>query len=348
MRPVNPIAIVGAGIGGIAAARTLRQRGLAIEILDKGRSIGGRIATRRDGRFQFDHGAQFFTVRDERFQSAVAPLRTRGLVQVWTGPFRTLVGGQFGADPRPGTVREVAVPRMTMLPRELARLLEVDLAGAVHVQCSVRVRSMQRRADGWWLEATTSDGVSLQRGPFAGVLLALPPAQAHELLAASGVEGPVADAARLARDRLSPCLCAMVVFADEVPEAKGGMFVTDEVLGFAAHDGGKPGRSASPSFVLHATPTWSRQNLERDPQTLARELVLAFERALGAALPETVHCKGHRWRYAIAAGEALPGAAVVDPEGGLAFASDALVGGRVEGGFCSGVAAATALALTVQ
>jgi hypothetical protein len=67
--PAGPIAIVGAGI---AAARELRAAGREVFLFDKGRSVGGRVATRRRERWQWDHGAQFATVRDPAFAAAVA------------------------------------------------------------------------------------------------------------------------------------------------------------------------------------------------------------------------------------------------------------------------------------
>ena len=63
--------IIGAGIAGLLAARTLQERGLQVTVLDKGRGVGGRMATRRIGSAVFDHGAQFFTARDPRFQALV-------------------------------------------------------------------------------------------------------------------------------------------------------------------------------------------------------------------------------------------------------------------------------------
>ena len=55
------LAIIGAGMAGLAAARVLRQRrpDLAITIYEKSRGLGGRAATRRRDGFVFDHGAQY-------------------------------------------------------------------------------------------------------------------------------------------------------------------------------------------------------------------------------------------------------------------------------------------------
>ena len=58
------VAVIGAGMAGLAAARTLAAAGHAVQVFDKGRGIGGRLSTRRTDYGAFDHGAQYATVRD--------------------------------------------------------------------------------------------------------------------------------------------------------------------------------------------------------------------------------------------------------------------------------------------
>jgi renalase len=58
------IAVIGGGIAGLTCARTLTEQRFAVQVLDKGREPGGRIATRQIAGYRFDDGAQYFTVRD--------------------------------------------------------------------------------------------------------------------------------------------------------------------------------------------------------------------------------------------------------------------------------------------
>ncbi|MCU0698184.1 MAG: FAD-dependent oxidoreductase [Myxococcaceae bacterium] len=60
------VAVVGAGVAGTAAARSLADAGHAVTVFDKGRGPGGRASTRKEGELTFDHGAPSFTVTDER------------------------------------------------------------------------------------------------------------------------------------------------------------------------------------------------------------------------------------------------------------------------------------------
>ena len=63
------IAIIGAGISGCSCAHQLTQAGHQVTVVEKGRGVGGRMATRRMDGARIDHGAQFFTARDIRLQA---------------------------------------------------------------------------------------------------------------------------------------------------------------------------------------------------------------------------------------------------------------------------------------
>lgn len=377
------VAIVGGGLAGLAAARELRAAGRSVVVFDKGRAAGGRCATRRNAPYTFDHGAQFFTVREPLFAATLAPFGDR-LVQRWAGPFRTWQDGVLGPDPRPGE-RYVAVPGMSALPRAFAE----PLGSAV--QAGLRVEALRRDGDGWWLSVRRlADEVRFAYGPFAALVLTLPPPQARALLASAGLDGatcatppivspprggapnvvspigtpptltpptvtppivalpidgplafgPVAQKLDELALSLQPCLAAMVAFREPVPGGEGALFATDPVLGFAAHDGGKPGRAGAPTYVLHGASAWSQAQFDQPLEASFDALLAAFARVVGGPLPELVHRGMHRWRYALASPPPPGPAAVFDRDLQLAAAGDAFVGGRVEGAFLSGVAAA--------
>ena len=75
------VAVIGAGIAGLACARTLAQAGCEVTVFEKSRGFGGRMACRQTPFGTHDHGAQYFTVRDKRFDAAlgIAP----GLCTPW-------------------------------------------------------------------------------------------------------------------------------------------------------------------------------------------------------------------------------------------------------------------------
>jgi predicted NAD/FAD-dependent oxidoreductase len=57
------VAVIGAGLSGLVAARPLVDHGHRVQVVEKARDPGGRMATRRTDSYAFGHGAQYFTVR---------------------------------------------------------------------------------------------------------------------------------------------------------------------------------------------------------------------------------------------------------------------------------------------
>ena len=110
------VLVVGAGVAGLVAARTLADHGLEVVVLDKSRGVGGRLATRRlgDG-VSFDHGAALFAPVSEPFRRRLAVWEADGLVE------RTGIEGRDGFP-----TRRVKGPA-TSLAKHLARGLDVRL-----------------------------------------------------------------------------------------------------------------------------------------------------------------------------------------------------------------------------
>lgn len=80
------ITIVGAGLAGLTAARRLKKQGRDhILLVDKSKSVGGRLATRRVANGKADHGAQFFTVRTGELEEDVQEWLDQGWIKHWFG-----------------------------------------------------------------------------------------------------------------------------------------------------------------------------------------------------------------------------------------------------------------------
>ena len=92
------VLVIGAGIAGLTAAAELQRGGRRVLLLDKGRGVGGRLASRRIDGATFDHGAQFITTRDPRFGAVLERGREWGAVEVERGGRGR---GRRGAPTRP-------------------------------------------------------------------------------------------------------------------------------------------------------------------------------------------------------------------------------------------------------
>lgn len=309
------VGIVGAGIAGLACAEGLSGRGHELVVFDKGRRPGGRMSTRRfdtsQGEAHFDHGAQYFTVRDPAFKAQVSTWDAGGVVAPWTA-----AGGDA----------YVGVPAMNSPVRELA--------GHHDVHWSSLVTGVERHHGGLVLRVGAGEVHDVDL-----VVIAVPAEQAAALLADTAP-----DLAALAGAAVSePCWTVMAAFSEPVA-AEGDCWAGcgDGVVGWAARNNAKPGRTGPESWVVQAAPAWSRRHIDADSDAVTADLITALSTALGVTLPALIGVAAHRWRFARSA-PGGPGV-ILDPDRGLGLCGDWLIGPRVESGWLSGTRLAERIA----
>lgn len=306
------VAIVGAGISGLAAAERLRGAGIGVTVFEKSRGVGGRMATRRAAGMQFDHGAQFFAPLGQRFRDVVAVWRRAGQAEPW---FEDAF---------------VGTPAMTAPARALA-------AGKT-VVTDCLVSALGRDENGWSVHGPAGPIAAPGNGRFGAVVLAVPAPQAAPLAASAEVDLP-----ELERVRYAPCWALMLAFDEPGAAPDRSARGIDETIAWFARDASKPGRAAgSETFVVHASPDWSRANLERTGEDVAAELAERFLALVGSRRPPSF-ALAHRWRYALV--EASAGIPCLwDPSSRLGACGDWCLGPRIEAAFDSGEAVAATIA----
>lgn len=314
------IAIIGAGMSGASAAAHLRSHH-TITVFDKARGPGGRMTTRRSDAGGVDLGAQYFTAHDPDFAAAVDDWRQQGLVQPWSEHIVAWEGAHVRASsPQP---RFVGTPAMHAPVRAL--LADTPL------HSGHRITSVQRNADGWRL---VSESQGEHPETFDAVVLTLPLPQLRELAPPL----PTAWWSDWAAVDMPPCWAVQVQWAEQAPEPWDGAFVNDPLVAWLSANHSKPGRRAT-NWTLHWSEAASRQHLEAQPQAIEARTAQWIQ---AQGWPNPTALQAHRWRYARVEGQA-PHAAYHDASSGLAVAGDWLAGGRVEGAWRSGRAAALAV-----
>lgn len=300
------IAVIGAGIAGLACARQLADAGREVVVLEKSRGLGGRLATRRTEGGQFDHGAQYVTARGEAFADYLA----RAEQTVHAAPWSSLSASRWAGQ-----------PGMSGLVRPLAEGLDI--------RQPVRVTSLDRTGTGWALELDDGSGLEAMT-----VLIAIPHHQAMELA------GPWLDDVPGINDvQIAPCWTVMLDAGEALPIDLIAGADLDDSLGWVALDSSKPGRGAANHWVIQASPDWSRIHLEQTADWVADQLVARFADHFGITLPAGARATAHRWRYARVV-QPLGQACVWKSGIGLGVAGDWCLDARVEAAFDSGRALA--------
>ncbi|HWJ07645.1 MAG TPA: FAD-dependent oxidoreductase [Steroidobacteraceae bacterium] len=317
------IAVIGAGIAGLACAHELARADASVTVFERSRGLGGRLATRRQGDLAFDHGAQFLTARSRAFVNYAQLTVRAGVLDAWRP--RIVEDGRTHW-PAPIEDWWIGTPGMSALVRPLARNLDIQTGVAVH-----ELLSGQR---GWELQTDSGR----ENGVFRAVAVAVPAPQAQGLL------GPHGRSFRHLNDvRMAPCWTGMFAFDRPLDFGVDVMRWTQGPLVWAASNSSKPGRLPRPQcWVVHASSTWSRERLEVDSQQMARQLLEAFTDAVGVALPAPSYAIAHRWRHALVE-RPLGMPCLVDEETNAGACGDWCIAPRVETAYESGRALAHSL-----
>lgn len=272
MSLVNPVVVVGGGISGISCARVLAAAGVDVQVLDRGRRLGGRMAVKTiDGR-AVDTGASYFTISDPSLQAVIDDWADRGLAHPWTDTF-DVFQDEVRAQPKQGAQRWGA-------PGGLRGLVE-DLADGLAVERHT-VTSVSRG----------SGGLLVDDRPARAVVLAMPDPQAKRLLSAD----LVAEVAQLT-DPFEPVLALSAGWAGRVWDADfHGAFVNgnDELAWMA--DDGRRRRDDAPVLVAHSTADLATAHLQ-SPDDAEGPMLKSLMSLMGIAEPP-VWTDLHRWSFA--------------------------------------------------
>lgn len=309
--------IIGGGITGLTVANILHQKGIKVTVLDKGKGIGGRLATRRiiqgdsiEG--VFDYGTQYFSANSPQFQVWVDDWLKHGVIKEWCQGF-----GQADGKPRYCGVNGT---------RAIAKYLAENLAVYTNTK-AIKVSYLKK-----WLIETETD---LQ---YQGDMLVMTPPvpQSLSLLDASLMALPLE--VRFALEQIEYHSCIAILALLEKPSkipSPGGIKLANSYLAWLADNHQKGISPNGHGITLHATPKFSEEFWDSDDAEIAYKMLTAAADYLDSAV---MQYQVHRWRYS------LPKTFYNEPclgllELPLVMAGDAFVAPTIEGSVMSGIAA---------
>ncbi|MFB2583676.1 NAD(P)/FAD-dependent oxidoreductase [Herbiconiux liukaitaii] len=287
------VLVVGAGIAGLACALALREAGVPVRVVDRGRRPGGRMSGRTLHGRAVDLGASYFTVPDgSGFAQVVDGWQHRGLAHPWTDTFSVLPAPEPTA---PATAETKTGPMRYAAAAGLRSLVE-DLATPAHAAGATLdlSRDITRVHPDGTVEPAPEPAGAGGDGPYDVVVLAMPEPQAARLL-----EPGSPAAAGLDVEAWEPALAIALGFAERAwPADLHGAFVDGSpIVTFLADDGDRRGDGA-PVLVAHTTAAFAAQHLDT-PDAAIPAVTAEVVALLGLApdiAPTWAHA--HRWTFA--------------------------------------------------
>lgn len=322
MKSAGPkIAIIGMGIAGLTCAKLLKEQGMNATLFEKSKGIGGRTSTRRlEPNLSFDHGAQYFTVRNPILQRFVTDWEKLGIVLEWKGRIVKLNNHEI-------TNTEI-IPRYVGVPGMTA--MAVELAKDLNIKRETKIIEVKYASNRW----TLLDEAGVAHELFDRLIVALPAPQTAELLSNHPLEKTAASIV------MAPCWAVLLGFEKKIDVPWDGAFIHGSPLSWVARNSSKPGRDSSKDcWVLHANAEWSANHLEDTPASVIPALLESFSCAIGKSIPARFYETAHRWRYSMG-GSFINQKDLNDESTGLTICGDWVNGGRFEGAFLSGTESA--------
>lgn len=330
---VHQVLIIGAGLSGLMAASTLQQHGISTLLLDKGASVGGRLATRRIGRGMADHGAQFFSVRTHAFQQYVHTWLDEDIIYEWStgwsdGSMRISVATS-------GYPRYASYGGMNALAKHLAKRLTARI--------DTLITAVSHETHTWILK--TERGLQI-RGKH--LILTPPVPQSLALLDAGGTSLSQSNRASLEPIQYAPCLAGLFhVDGGMLLPEPGAIQSPEPSVNFIA-DNKRKGISPDARIItVHASPEFSTSAYDAPENDVLEALWAFLTRWIGSET-HLIERQLKKWRYALPLTQHPERALLAEAVPPLVFAGDAFAAPRIEGAVLSGIAAGERLAALID
>ncbi|MDX1918372.1 MAG: FAD-dependent oxidoreductase [Candidatus Caenarcaniphilales bacterium] len=314
------IAIIGAGLSGLVLAKELGDKAQTT-IFEKARGAGGRMSTRYAGDFEFDHGAQYFTVRSHEFAAFLKPLIAREIVQEWKPRTVTLSRSEKSYKRDWFEAHHVASPRMNSLCKSLSENADLQL--------NSQVTLISGYAGNWQVNLSNQE-VSKN---FQWVISTAPAPQSCQLMPQE-----FSELIKLSEIKMQACFALMLGFNRELPLKFDAAKVKDSPIGWISVNSSKPGRSGAYTLLVQSTNQWAEENIEEPSDRVQEVLIEELSALLEIELPTAEYQSLHRWRFANTNNESSGREFYLDVGNQLAACGDWCLGGRVENAFLSAYA----------
>lgn len=329
------IGIIGASLAGLTAGKKLALAGHEVRVIEKSRTLGGRLATFESGGNLFDYGVSHFAVRDSEFRSFVDFLLEEGDIREWISRFEYFDGTQLH-ELNPNRMEEdryVAPKGMAVIAQELSRWVDVTSGAKAGGLTYIGPDRTKKRS--WMINLTDISVYECD-----AVVIAAPAPEAYGVLQTAQDETA---ARRIIRhiDEITYASSVTVMATYEQRERPDWYAIesADERVSWIINESSKRDNENT-TLVLQSSDAYARGYRRRalDAERVAGDLLeraseIAGERWIRNPLSSDIHF----WKYAECNNPMDEEYLELEMEGApLALVGDYLGGNTVESAFLSG------------
>jgi renalase len=248
------ILIIGTGIAGLTCAQQLSRSGHHPTLIDKSKGLGGRLATRRLNNTHADHGVCYLKPKSESFGRWIDDLVNDGILRIWTDRIHQLDRNFTLQAPRKIAPCYASPQGATAIAKHLAKGLTIIP--------DRRVTHLEPIDNGWRLTAT--NGADLDSIETHQIILAIPPAQALELLEPIA---PIHIIDLLKTVEFAPSITAIATYPAELLSSAEtlpwrGIQCDDAELGWIGLDSSKQLQPKKPVIVVQSNAEFADRHFD--------------------------------------------------------------------------------------
>ncbi|MBI5707577.1 MAG: FAD-dependent oxidoreductase [Armatimonadetes bacterium] len=317
------VGIIGAGVAGLAAGRTLKALGHEAVLFEAMSHAGGRLASRAVDGYIFDTGPSSIAPRGTALEQAIRhELSTSGLHRIQRPIFVHTGLRVVSGDPVKNAVERFAYV-------EGNQVLADRLAEGLDLRLSVEVPELAKNHVGY--ECAGED--------FDALILTPPAPIAKPLLLTVG------EGRHLANTSYRPCLSVLLGFEEDLPPLSYHAILDPEQrhpLTWLCIESEKcPGRAPEgcTAMVAQLSPEFSKRHFETEDETVVSATLDFVSRLFGPGFGSCAVSGVVRWRYSQPETTSVFESANV-PGNRVVVAGDGVMGSRLELAYESGVKAA--------
>ncbi len=317
------IAIIGAGLAGITVANRLSAMGLNVDVFEKSRGLGGRLASKRLDWGTIDIGAQYFTARDTRFQHEVKKWIEHDACALWDfAPFSVKDANLIPSGDN--IERYVGLPYMNQIAH--------SLKGDFRLIFESRAEQVIHSEKGYKLKL---DCGAITDDFYDWLVVTAPAEQSKELLKFHRLSESIAETVH------EPCWALALATKGKVDNKIQGIF-GDNLVSWVSRLSSRPSFTKSNDYddcwMLHFSSEWSTvsgKSVKNDIHQIGFDWLTGLLVRYCNTDLSLMNNYSHYWRFARTINRENSQSFLLDDSSQIAVVGDWLNGGRVEGAFLS-------------
>ena len=312
------IAVIGAGLSGITIASIIKEK-FKVEVFEKSRGVGGRMSTRKELPFIFDHGAQFFKIESNDFKNFVAELIAQQIISPWKLKLAYFEGDNLKKIKMIQKKHKfyVGVPSMDSIVKYMSKDLCVNL--------NTKIERIIKQGDKWYIY----DQNKKRHGHYDWIIISLPAEQSLELIAKT-----ICFHSLIKKIKMVGCISLMVGLNKSLNLDYDAALIKNKDIAWLALNNSKPHRKKNTCLLINSSYEYAKKNSNSSKIKVQKHLLNETRNLINSNLSDAELLKVHQWKYVEAKNHPAEDY-FIDRDQKIGVCGDWFINSRVEGAFLS-------------